>query len=43
MPPMPLDVQVDYYFADGVGIIETATTTNGAVQAKSRLYQYKIK
>lgn len=43
MPPLPFDVRVDYYFAEGVGIIETATTSNGVVEAHSRLYQYKIK
>ena len=41
--PLPFDVRVDYYFADGVGIIETKTTSNGVLQAHSRLYQYKIK
>jgi hypothetical protein len=41
--PLPFDVRVDYYFAEGVGIIETRTTSNGAVQAQSRLYRYKIK
>ena len=43
MPPLPFDVRVDYYFAEGVGIIESTTTSNGVVEARSRLYQYKIK
>jgi hypothetical protein len=41
--PLPFDVRVDYYFADGVGIIETKTTSNGTLQNQSRLYRYKIK
>lgn len=41
--PLPFDVRIDYYFADGVGIIETRTTSSGVVQSQSRLYKYKIK
>lgn len=41
--PLPLDVRIDYYFAEGVGIIETRTISNGAVQARSGLFKYKIK
>jgi len=41
--PLPLDITIDYYFAEGIGIIETKTTNNGIVQAQSKLYQYKIK
>jgi hypothetical protein len=40
---VPVDVSVDYYFANDVGIIETRTVNNGVVQALSRLLQYKIK
>lgn len=43
MFPLPFDVRIDYFFADGVGIIETQTTNNGTLEAVSRLYQYKIK
>lgn len=39
----PLDVVVDYFFADGVGIIESRTTNNGTVASETRLYKYKIK
>lgn len=41
--PLPFDVRVDYYFAEGVGIIETKTSSNGALQSRTRLFQYKIK
>lgn len=43
MMPLPVDVTIDYYFADGVGIIETRTSNSGVVEAQSKLYQYKIK
>ncbi|HVF82266.1 MAG TPA: hypothetical protein VM884_10045 [Flavisolibacter sp.] len=41
--PVPVNFSVDYYFADGIGIIETKTANNGVVQTQSKLYQYKIK
>ncbi|MDB5206897.1 MAG: hypothetical protein JWR72_1972 [Flavisolibacter sp.] len=41
--PVPVDVSVDYYFADGIGIIETKTMSNGVVQVQSKLLSYKIK
>lgn len=41
--PIPIDVSVDYYFAENIGIIETKTKSNGAVQVKSKLLSYKIK
>lgn len=41
--PLPVDVSVDYYFAENVGIIETRTLNSGIVEAQSKLYQYKIK
>jgi hypothetical protein len=41
--PIPVDVSVDYYFANDVGIIETKTVSNGTMQVQSRLLQYKIK
>ena len=43
MVPLPIDVTIHYYFADGVGIIETITLNSGVVEAQSKLYQYKIK
>jgi hypothetical protein len=39
----PVDVSINYYFADGVGIIESITTESGVVQSRSQLWQYKIK
>lgn len=42
-PPLPFDVRIDYYFAEGIGIIETKTTNNGVVEAHSWLSKYKIK
>jgi hypothetical protein len=41
--PLPFDVTLDYYFADGIGLIENRTSSAGAVQSLVRLYQYKIK
>jgi hypothetical protein len=41
--PVPVDVSFDYYFAEGVGIIETGTRSNGRVQAQSKLLSYKIR
>ena len=43
MVPLPIDITIHYYFADGVGIIESTTTESGVVQSQTRLYQYKIK
>lgn len=36
-PPMPLGIGVNTWYADGVGIIESRTTNNGAVQNRLRL------
>jgi hypothetical protein len=41
--PLPFDAAIDYYFAEGIGMIETSTTSNGTLQSRSRLYQYRIK
>jgi hypothetical protein len=41
--PVPVDVSFDYYFAEGVGIIEMGTRSNGRVQAQSKLLSYKIR
>ena len=43
MIPLPVDVTIHYYFADGVGIIETTTANNGVVESQTRLLKYKIK
>jgi len=43
MVPLPVDVTIHYYFADGVGIIETTTANSGVVESQTRLYKYKIK
>jgi hypothetical protein len=36
-PPLPFDVNVNTYYADGVGIIESRTTNSGVVQSQRKL------
>ena len=41
--PSPIDLRVDTWYADGIGIIETRTTMDGEVQAATKIISYKIR
>jgi len=41
--PLPIDISIDYYFAQDVGVIESRTINAGVVEANTKLLSYKIK
>lgn len=43
LTPSPIDLRIDAWYADGIGVIERRTSESGVVQASTKLISYKIK